>query len=44
MSEKLVAVVILVAVLTLCLWFAACQYQECREMGFSRFYCVKHAG
>jgi len=24
------------------IWFAIAQWSECREMGFSMFYCLKH--
>jgi hypothetical protein len=34
---------ILTGFLGLILWYSVAQYAECREMGFSAFYCIKHA-
>jgi len=31
-----------IALCALSLWWSIAQWHECRDMGFSAFYCVKH--
>ncbi len=43
-SVEPIGIVVVCLVLAVVLWFGKCQWDECREMGFSKFYCIKHIG
>jgi len=46
MSEKVILTLTLgIGILFILggIWWAFAQYKECKNMGFSKFYCVQHA-